>query len=363
MKDFAVMKDLPALLRAGTPLLDLRSPGEVAVSALPNATNIALLDDAQRAQVGTCYKQQGEEAALALGDQLISGEIKAQRMAAWDLWAKENPQGVLYCWRGGLRSRLTQAALSSLGHTVPRVEGGYKALRHVLLQQMEETPTANLAVVSGATGSGKTDVLLKLSHAIDLEGLARHKGSVFGQGIAEQPAQTSFENAVSLKLLQREVDVRYWLEDEGRLIGKCCVPATLQQAMQHYPRVEIVASEDERIDRLLRDYVVDRVIDYQACYGEDYVTPYRERVLAQFARIKKRLGGLRHSELQTQIEAAFDAYELSRDPSEHRVWIATILTEYYDPMYNWQQSKREGEVEFRGDFNAVVEWCESASLR
>ncbi|MEQ3696423.1 MAG: tRNA 2-selenouridine(34) synthase MnmH [Pseudomonadales bacterium] len=360
MTELRVISDLPALLKANTPLLDLRSPGEVAVSALPNATNIALLDNEQRAQVGTCYKQEGEQAALALGDQLISGEVKAQRLAAWDTWAKDNPNGVLYCWRGGLRSRLTQAALLSLGHDVPRVDGGYKALRHTLLAEMEQAPNANLGVVSGATGSGKTDVLLKLSHAIDLEGLARHKGSVFGQGIEEQPAQTSFENAVALELLQRDKSSRCWLEDEGRLIGRCCVPPTLQQAMQHYPRVEIEATEEERIDRLLRDYVVNRVVDYQDRYGDDYVRPYREAVLAQFARIKKRLGGLRHSELQSRIEAAFEAYETSRDPYEHRAWIATILTEYYDPMYNWQQSKREGEVEFRGDFQAVVEWCEAS---
>ena len=208
MTELRVISDLPALLKANTPLLDLRSPGEVAVSALPNATNIALLDNEQRAQVGTCYKQEGEQAALALGDQLISGEVKAQRLAAWDTWAKDNPNGVLYCWRGGLRSRLTQAALLSLGHDVPRVDGGYKALRHTLLAEMEQAPNANLGVVSGATGSGKTDVLLKLSHAIDLEGLARHKGSVFGQGIEEQPAQTSFENAVALKLLHPDKSSR-----------------------------------------------------------------------------------------------------------------------------------------------------------
>ena len=361
MNDLPVVTDLIGLLRANTPLLDLRSPGEVAVAALPMATNIALLDNAQRELVGTCYKQQGEAAAIALGDQLISGSVKKQRVDDWSAWATQNPTGVLYCWRGGLRSRLTQHALLAEGHRVARVEGGYKALRQTILDEIETMPSAKMGIVSGATGSGKTDVIRQLSCAIDLEGLANHKGSVFGQGVDDQPSQASFENVLGVKLIQRDPRQRYWLEDEGRLIGRCCLPPVLQSAMQQYGRVEIVATENERIDRLLRDYVTDRVSSYQAHYGEAFFQPYREDVLGQFARIKKRLGGLRHSQLEQQIIAAFDAFERNNDPSSHREWISSLLLEYYDPMYNWQQSKREGTVEFRGEFTAVVQWCEEKS--
>jgi len=364
MTELPTIADLHELLRTQPPMLDLRSPSEFAQAHIPGAVNIPLLDDEQREAVGTCYKQKGEEAALALGDQLISGEVKEARLKHWGEWVAQHPDGVLFCWRGGLRSRLTQQAIQTLGCSVPRAVGGYQMLRRELLSEIENIPQGEgFGVVSGRTGTGKTDVLHQLSHQIDLEGFANHKGSAFGLGATPQPTQVNFENRIGLKLLQRDSAKRYWFEDESLLIGRCSLPKALHEALRTYPAVELVSSVEGRVDRLLKDYVVDRLKEYREVHGEDYWDVYESSVFSQFDRIKKRLGGLRHSELRAKIETALHQHRVNNDMSAHREWISYLLTDYYDPMYDYQQEKKGREIIFRGEFSAVVEFCNDYSQR
>jgi len=358
MTELPIIEDLRELLRVQPPMLDLRSPSEFMQAHIPGAINIPLLDDEQRKAVGTCYKQQGEEAALALGDQLISGEVKADRLKQWGEWAQHNPDGVLFCWRGGLRSRLTQGALAELGFSIPRAVGGYQKLRRELLAEIEQiTPSIGFGIVGGRTGTGKTEVLHSLHHQIDLEGCANHKGSAFGLGAKPQPTQVNFENRIGLKLLQRDTSKLYWFEDESLLIGRCSLPKSLHAAMRTYPAVELKASVEDRVGRLIKDYVIDRLVEYRDVYGEAYWDAYESSVFSQFDRIKKRLGGLRHSELRSKIEDALKLHRNNGDIDAHRDWISYLLTDYYDPMYDYQQEKKGREIIFRGEFAEVVDFC------
>lgn len=346
------------LLLSGRPLIDLRAPAEFAEGALPQAISLPLMSDAERAAVGTCYKQQGQAAAIALGHQLVSGDIRAARMDAWLSQIQQQPDTLLYCARGGLRSETVQRWLAEQGCVVPRVEGGYKALRRCLIDSLDRLSSQlPLLVLCGMTGTGKTDLLLQLSNGVDLEGLAQHRGSSFG-GLPEgQPSNIDFENRLSLAMLRQHSAGAHGLvlEDESRMIGRCTLPMSLYQAMQQAPLVILEAPLDERIARIQRDYVdglwarFARQMDEEAAWQQ----------LAQFLgtalqRLEKRLGNLLCRQLQESLQAALSAQQHEDDASGHALWIGRLLTEYYDPIYGRQLLARPQPVLFRGDAQACL---------
>lgn len=159
-----------------TPLMDVRAPVEFSRGSFPNTVNAPLMNDEERHRVGICYKEKGQDEAIKLGHQLVSGDIKAERIAAWKRFALEHPEGYLFCFRGGLRSRLTQQWLKEAGVDYPLVKGGYKALRRFLIDTLDEVVrSATFHIISGRTGTGKTRVLHQLPNPVDLEDLANHR--------------------------------------------------------------------------------------------------------------------------------------------------------------------------------------------
>ncbi len=356
--------DYRQLFLAGTPFLDLRSPGEFAHGTFPTATNLPLMSNEERAQVGTCYKQRGQAAAIELGHELVSGAERERRLAAWGEFARAHPDGCLYCWRGGLRSQTVQQWLAEAGIVYPRVAGGYKAMRRFLLEELERSlQRARLVLVSGRTGTGKTRVVKALERALDLEGLARHRGSSFGHLPEGQPSQIDFENGLSigfLQLLQRG-DGPVFLEDEGRLIGRLSLPDNLRQRMQEAPMVVVEESLAERVEVILEDYIVDLGQRYMASEGVvEGPALHRTRLLEGLDRIRKRLGGERHQAIRTLMEKAFAQQRATGAIEEHRAWIGALLETYYDPMYSYQLSQREGRVLFRGRRDAVIRFAREA---
>ena len=234
--------DLQRLLLTDTPLIDTRAPIEFARGSLPTAVNLPLMTDSEREQVGTCYKQHGQKAAIDLGHQLVQGDVKAERIAAWADFAKTHPTGALYCFRGGLRSSIAQQWLHESGIEYPRVKGGYKSLRRWLIEYTDQTfASATLLFVGGRTGAAKTRVLNEgnagqpIPGSVDLEGLAHHRGSAFGRRTTEQPTQISFEMGLGVALLKHKQRPHpcLILEDEGRLIGRCALPLSLQAAKKN----------------------------------------------------------------------------------------------------------------------------------
>src|SRR5690606_35803067 len=153
--------DYRAIFLSDLPLMDVRAPVEFHKGAFPQVLNLPLMNDDERQRVGTCFKQRGQQAAIELGHQLVSGALKAERIAAWAAFAKGHPDGYLYCARGGLRSQIAQQWLSSeAGIEYPRVLGGYKALRGFLIQTIDEAVAeCELILLGGLTGTGKTELL------------------------------------------------------------------------------------------------------------------------------------------------------------------------------------------------------------
>ncbi|NMZ70966.1 tRNA 2-selenouridine synthase [Pseudomonas peli] len=339
------------------PMMDARAPVEFSKGAFPGVLNLPLMDDNERQRVGTCYKQHGQDAAIALGHQLVSGQVKAERVAAWAAFAKANPHGYLYCFRGGLRSQITQQWLAEAGIDYPRVIGGYKAMRTFLLETTQQAVAeCDFVILGGLTGAGKTDVLVQLSNSLDLEGHANHRGSSFGKRASGQPAQIDFENRLAIDLLKQRArgNEQFVLEDEGRMVGSCTVPLALYQGMQQYPLVWLEDAFEDRVERILRDYVVNLCAEFIALHGEDEgFRLYAERLLQSLSNIQKRLGGERYQRLLAIMQAALDE-QRSGAVALHRDWIAGLLREYYDPMYAYQRESKAARIEFAGDQAAVI---------
>ncbi len=352
--------DYRALFLADAPMMDVRAPAEFTHGAFPCATSLPLMTDDERAQVGICYKQRGQAAAIELGHRLVCGETRARRLAAWSDFARTHPRGYLYCFRGGLRSRTVQQWLREAGIDYPLVRGGYKAMRRFLLESLEQSvAAAEFVLVAGRTGAGKTRVIRQIPRSVDLEELARHRGSAFGQLLEPQPSQIDFENALGIALLKllEGGERRVYLEDEGRLIGRLALPLGLKEKMGLAPMVLVEEPLEERIEVVLEDYVLDLGRRYAAACGEEGPRRHRERLQQDLARIRRRLGGLRHAEVGGLLEAAFEQQWRTGSLEGHRAWIACLLEQYYDPMYDYQLARREGERLFSGSRREVVTWA------
>ena len=341
------------------PMMDVRAPVEFGQGAFPGVVNHPLMNDDERQQVGTCYKQKGQDAAIALGHQLVSGATKQQRIEAWAGFAQAQPQGVLYCFRGGLRSQIVQQWLKSeAGISYPRVVGGYKAMRTFLIDTTEAASAqCGFYVLSGLTGTGKTEVLAELSNGVDLEAHANHRGSSFGQRISGQPTQIDFENRLAIDLLKKRADNHAVLvvEDEGRHVGRCAVPLALRQRLEQVPLVCLDDGFEDRVERILRDYVVQQRADCVAALGEAAgAAAFSAKLLESLDKLSKRLGGDRHQVLRATMVKALEQQQARGDVALHRDWITVLMRDYYDPMYLYQRQSRAERVVFQGDKPAVL---------
>lgn len=350
--------DYCAILTADTPLLDVRAPVEFAQGAMPSAHNLPLMNDEERAVVGTCYKRHGPEAALKLGHQLVSGVTREQRIQAWRNACLRHPDGYLCCARGGQRSHITQQWLREAGIAYPLIPGGYKALRQAAMIATAQRVQRPLVLIGGCTGSGKTDLVRRHPDGIDLEDLARHRGSSFGSTLQAQLSQASFENALAVKLLKRDA-TRLVLEDEGRTIGGVHLPGCLYDRMAQSPIAVVDDPFDLRLARLHDDYFVRMQREYTAAYGEEA----GERAYAEYLHhglfaIRRRLGLQRFAELSAHLDTALAIQQQRGDTCGHDAWLVPLLQEYYDPMYRYQLEKRAAKIVFRGSWQEVNGWLQ-----
>jgi tRNA 2-selenouridine synthase len=356
-----------SLLLNNTPLLDVRAPVEYARGAFPGAVNLPLLEDIERQRIGTCYKQEGQDAAIALGHRLVQGDIRQARIERWQAWLLAHPDAWLYCFRGGLRSTIVQQWLAQAGTACPRVPGGYKAMRQFLVETIEHASQSRpLLVIAGATGCAKTHLLRRLPDGVDLEGHARHRGSAFGALLGGQPSQIDFENALAVDLLrldQRQSGGRLVLEDESHAIGSLSVPFALYSAMKLAPIALIEEPLDVRADTILNDYIRSNLADFERVDPQHAFSHFAHYLLGSLDRITRRLGGERHVELRRLMEDALAVQERTGATEEHRRWITRLLQEYYDPMYRHQLARRLDRVVFRGSGAQFLAWADSTQAR
>ena len=358
------LDDFASLLRDDTPLIDTRSPVEFAKGSLPTAINLPLMTDDEREAVGTCYKEQGQEAAVRLGHELVSGDRKAERVEAWQTFASQHPEGALFCFRGGMRSEIAQRWLQDAGVDYPRIKGGYKAMRRWLSestdQLIEQTP---LLLLGGPTGAAKTRILNEgnrgepIPGSVDLEGLANHRGSAFGRRVTEQPTQIGFELALGVQLLKHRQakHQRLILEDEGRLIGRCALTLSLQAARQDADWIQLDASVEARVEHSYENYILQNLEDLMAQDTARAFDHFATGLLESLERIQKRLGGQRYAELKAMMQNALVAHERG-NPEAHKAWISELLIGYYDPMYEYQMNNRIKAPLFRGTESEVTEY-------
>lgn len=340
------------------PLIDVRAPVEFAQGHLPGAVNLPLLNDEERAQVGTAYKQQNREAAIELGHRLISGEVKSQRIQAWMKFLEKNPSAVIYCFRGGMRSQISRQWIQQAGLPRPLIKGGYKGARNFLIQSLTElSQSSSLLAVTGPTGSGKTRLLTaaKSSYPIlDLEALAHHRGSAFGGYQTPQPSQVNFENQMAVELLKLKARTQQPLlvEDESRMIGRITLPGPFFTRMRESEVIWIEEDLESRVENIFEDYILSTDIGAPARpEAEDPSLPglavfalYRKSLAA----ISKKLGGLRSAEIFSLLVEAEEDFQSRRGLEKNREWIRKLLIYYYDPLYLASLQRRQVKCRFRG---------------
>lgn len=300
-------------------IIDARSPAEFALDHIPGAINCPVLNDEERAQVGTVYKQVSAFEAKRLGAAMVAAnlarhlrEVMADRPAHW--------KPLVYCWRGGMRSGSMVTWLRLVGWDAQQLAGGYKAFRqHVVTQLAQRVPRLQLRVLCGATGSAKTRLLHTLreqgAQVLDLEGLARHKGSLLGSlpGV-EQPSQKAFETQLWDALRPLDMTRPVFIEGESAKIGRVALPLELVGHMRTAQVVEVQASAQARLEFLLRDY---------AYLGDDV------------ALLCERLGLLK--ELQGKETIA--RWQGWAQAGRWSGLFAELMALHYDPQYQRSQAR------------------------
>ena len=347
-----------------TPLMDVRAPVEFHKGAFPTAVNLPLLDNKQRQQIGIRYKNAGEQQAIELGLKLATPGVRKQRLKTWLKFCRDHQTGYLYCFRGGLRSKTVQQWLRSQGVEYPLVKGGYKAMRRFLLDELEKSVAqVPLIIVSGLTGSGKTRILHKIPQSIDFEGIANHRGSAFGQNTRNlQPGTIDWENQLSIALLkhrERWPGGAVFLEDEGRCIGRVCIPEILFRKMQAAPHAILKMDLEARIRLIAEDYIVNAWPQYQNQYGDFAETQFSEYVLNNLARIQKRLGGERYTRVKHCFQTALIRFFAGGKADSFYDGIKTLLEQYYDPMYQFQLERKNPAIIFEGSESDYLAWVQT----
>lgn len=346
------------------PLMDVRAPLEFEKGAFPCSVNIPLLDDKQREQIGLQYKNKGEDQAMKLGLELATSELRAKRLEQWLDFCLSHTDGYLYCFRGGLRSRTTQSWIREQGVQFPLIKGGYKAMRRFLIDELAVSiDKIPFVIVSGLTGSGKTRILKKIQHHVDLEGIANHRGSAFGRDAGDtQPGIIDWENQVSIELLKhrhRFSGKPIFLEDEGRCIGRINMPENLHQKMQKAPRAILEVDIESRIQLISEDYILSAWPQYQALYCDSAEIEFSRYIFDNLARIQKRLGGDKYKQVRQCFESALIKFYRDQNPSGFDQGIHTLLVDYYDPMYRYQLSNKAADIIFQGSENDYLDWVEN----
>ncbi len=353
--------DFKQIVLGEIPLIDVRAPIEFEKGAFINSFNLPIMNDEERRLVGICYKELGNEAATNLGHQLVSGNLRQDRINAWINYINQYPNSMMYCFRGGTRSSIAQEWLyDASGKEITRLEGGYKAFRNYLMDELEPIKYTNIPILlGGCTGAGKTQLLKKLDNSIDLEKIANHRGSSFGRYLSQQPSQINFENNLAYALIQyKDKGYRHLiLEDEGRNIGRSMLPKPLFEYFNNGNLVLINASLEERVKNTVEEYVIESQHEYCLFYGvEQGLISWNNYIKDSITRISKRLGG----ECYKRIMDAFDAAYLEQIKTDkkhlHQHWIEILLKEYYDPMYEYQLQKTTKEILFQGSFKETFDY-------
>jgi tRNA 2-selenouridine synthase len=306
-------------LRDQLPLIDVRSQGEFAEGHIRGAMNIPLLNNEERVIVGTAYKKQGQQIAIKEGFRLVGPRLleiinETEKIA-------DGREVLVHCWRGGMRSNNFCQFIGMAKIKTRSLKGGYKAYRQLALQTFQKP--LQLVLITGCTGSGKSEVLRALSQqgeqVLDLEAMANHKGSAFGGlMLPPQPTTEQFHNDLFEAMLRLDLTKTIWVEDESITIGKVSLPVDFWRHMQASPLVQMHVRKEIRINRLVNEYGIADRLEFSLAMD----------------KITKRLGG-------QHLKAA----KASLAEGNMAATIDILLT-YYDKYYLGSIDKKKGRIKY-----------------
>ena len=248
-----------ARLRSFDTVIDVRSPAEFAEDRVPGAINCPVLSNEERVIVGTMHKQESAFAAKRHGAALVAANISRHLLERFAQQPKDW-RPLIYCWRGGNRSGAMTTIFQKIGWKAEQLEGGYKTYRRMVIDTLEALPlTFRYVVICGVTGSGKSRLLRAIAaegaQVLDLEDLAKHKGSVLGHDPVEpQPSQKMFESLVLAALQSFDPARPVFVEAESKKVGAVQVPDALMRTMRDSPCIRVEATEEQRVALLLEEY-------------------------------------------------------------------------------------------------------------
>jgi len=288
-------------------LLDTRTPKEFQEDHLPNAINLPILSNEERAVVGTVYKQVSQEKAIEQGIEFFSKKMP-EFMKETAQYKKDNI--VVYCWRGGMRSRIVVSLLESFGYNVRQLSGGYKSYRAYVKEKLYAYQIQpKFVVLWGLTCTGKTQLLQQFQNSLDLEGLAQHRGSLYG-AIGLQPrSQKMFENLMLQRLDQLNSEKFILVEGESRRIGDVIIPDVAWKAMQRGIPVKVTRSIDRRAEEAAKEYIA----------SEEDVQKIKEITLS----LSRVISNNQKQEIASLLEQ-----------KKYGEAIKILLEFYYDPLYS-----------------------------
>lgn len=353
--------DFRSIVLNNTDLLDVRADIEYVKGAFVTTTNIPILSDEERHLVGTEYKKNGHAAAVLLAQNLIKEEGKQERVTQWLEYLDSHPNALLYCFRGGERSGITQAWLKESGRDIVRLKGGYKAFRNFLMEESLRISKAHKTIIIGGyTGSGKTILLNKIKNSIDLEGIANHKGSSFGNNVSIQPSQINFENNLAYQLIQFEAKEykEVVIEHESHNIGRAFIPKEVYLNLMDGEMIILERPITERIMVSYDEYVLKAQENYIVTYGDAGIAKWTEDVSKGLSKIKKRLGDENYNDINTIFISASDAQDKAQKEELYKKFIGELLEKYYDPMYQFQIEKSTIPLLFKGNEEEIMEFLQ-----
>lgn len=302
-------------------LIDVRSEKEFSEATIPGAINIPLLNDEERATVGTVYRHEGPEAARRLALKFIGPKL-FEKVETVDKKANCKKLAI-FCWRGGQRSQFVASILDTIGYDVYRIIGGFKSYRRYVNAYLNREELSQRAVVLyGLTGVGKTEILIRLGQmglpALDLEGLAQHRGSVFGKiGLPPSPSQKDFESNIVKFLTGIGDEGIFVVECESRRLGNLLVPLSVMNSMKKGYRVLLYTSMENRVKRIREIYTSGP--------GENI-----KQLQKAVSCLVKRIGRTRVEELNRLLEERKFDYVFTY-----------LLKNYYDPLYKYPDRPSE----------------------
>lgn len=320
------------------PVIDVRTAKEFAEGHIPGAYNIPLFADEERARVGTVYKNSGREAAILEGLKFSGPNMHSFIIQLKKVVTGKSKKVFVHCWRGGMRSESMAWLFNMAGYDAYKLEGGYKNYRSYIRNDFGSK--RKIIVLGGYTGSGKTEMLKRLQdkgeQVIDLEGLANHKGSVYGGlGQEEQPTNEQFENDTWTVWSKLDPNMHVWIEDESRSIGRVGINNPLYTQMAASDVIFVDIPIEERISRLKVEYTHFDV----------------ENLKFLSSRIQKKLGGVRLKELLSSLEdgdfgnavrISLEYYDkaylkgLSKKTKVHKINAEKITEDFLDDLIDYK---------------------------